>query len=55
MESNKQIKANARKNVRTEENVIRNASEICKNASFEKISKNEKISFQFNFGENKLP
>ena len=54
MESNKQIKENARKNVKTEENIIRNVSEICKNVSFEKISKNEKISFKFNFEENKF-
>ena len=45
---------NAGKNVRTEENVIRNVAENCKNAYFEKILKNEKISFKCNFEENKL-
>ena len=54
MESNKKIKENAGKDVRTEENVIRNVAENCKNASFEKISENEKISFKCNFEENKL-
>ena len=31
MESNKQIRENAEKDVRTKENVIRNVSENCKN------------------------
>ena len=53
MESNKQVKENAEKNVRTEENVVRKLSEKCKNASLEKISRNKKINFKFN-SENTL-
>ena len=53
MESNKQVKENAEKNVRTEENVVRKLSEKCKNASYEKISKNKKINFKSN-SENNL-
>ena len=53
MESNKQVKENAEKDVRTEENVVRKLSEKCKNASLEKISKNKKINFKSN-SENNL-
>ena len=38
MESNKKIRENVEKDVRTKENVIRNVSENCKNAPLEKIS-----------------
>ena len=38
MESNKKIRENVGKDVRTKENVIRNVSENCKNAPLEKIS-----------------
>ena len=53
MESNKQMKENTDKDVRAEENGIRNVSGNCKNASLEMILKNEKINFKCNF-ENDL-
>ena len=53
MESNKEVKENAERNVRTDKNVIRNVSENCKNASLERILKNEKINVKYNF-ENDL-
>ena len=45
VESSKQIKENPRKDVRAEVNSIRNISGNCKNATLEKILKNEKINF----------
>ena len=53
MESNKQIRKNTEKDVRTKEKVVRNFSENYKNASLEKISENDKTSFKCNF-ENYL-
>lgn len=53
MESNRQMKQNARKNARTEINLIRNVSKNSKNVSLEKISKIKKINFKYNF-ENDL-
>lgn len=53
MESNRQMKENARKNARTEINLIRNVSKNSKNVSLEKISKIKKINFKYNF-ENDL-
>ena len=49
MVSNKQIKENVEKDVRTKEKVICNLSENCKNVSLEKISKNDKTNFKCNF------
>ena len=49
----KKIRENAEKDVRTKEKVIRNVSENCKNAPFEKISENDKTNFKCNF-ENDL-
>ena len=45
VESNKQIKENPGKDVRAEENSIRNISGNCNNATLVKILKNEKINF----------
>ena len=53
MESNKQIRENSEKDVRTKKKVIRNVSENCKNAPLEKISENCKTNFRCNF-ENDL-
>ena len=49
MESNKQIRENAKKDVRTKEKVICNVSENCENAPLEKILKNDKTNFNCNF------
>ena len=49
MESNKQIRENAKKDVRTKEKVICNVSENCKNAPLEKILENDKTNFKCNF------
>ena len=49
MVSNKQVKENVEKDVRTKEKVICNLSENCKNVSLEKISKNDKTKFKCNF------
>ena len=49
MASNKQVKENVEKDVRTKEKVICNLSENCKNVSLEKISKNDKTNFKCNF------
>ena len=53
MESNKQIRENAKKDGRTKEKVIRIVSKNCKNAPLEKISENDKTNFKCNF-ENDL-
>ena len=53
MESYKQIRENAEKEVRTKEKVIRNVSENCKNALLEKFLENDKTNFKCNF-ENDL-
>ena len=42
MKSNKQTKENAGKDVKTEENTIRNVPENCENASLEKFRKARK-------------
>ena len=49
MESNKQIRENTEKDVRTKEKIIRNVFENCKNTSLEKISENDKTNFKCNF------
>ena len=49
MESNKQIRENTEKDVRTKEKVIRNVFENCKNTSLEKTSENDKTNFKCNF------
>ena len=51
--SNKQIRESTAKDVRRKENIIRSASENCKNVPFEKISENDKTNFKCNF-ENVL-
>ena len=51
--SNKQIRESTEKDVRRKEKNIRNVSENCKNAPFEKISENDKTNFKCNF-ENDL-
>ena len=53
MESNKQIRENVEKYVRTKEKVIRIVSENCKNVPLNKISENDKTNFNCNF-ENDL-
>ena len=53
IDSNKQIRESIEKDVRRKEKIIRNASENCKNAPFEKISENNKTNFKCNF-ENVL-
>ena len=47
MESDKQIRENAEKDIRTNEKVIRKASKNCKNAPLEKISENDKNDLKF--------
>ena len=49
MESNTQIRQNAKKDVRTKEKVICNVSENRKNAPLEKILENDKTNFKCNF------
>ena len=49
MKSNKLIRENAEKEVRTKEKVIRNVSKDCKNAPLEKISENDKTNFKCKF------
>ena len=51
--SNKEITESTKKDVRRKEKIIRNASENCRNAPFEKISENDKTNFKCNF-ENVL-
>ena len=53
IDSNKQIRESTKKDVRRKEKIIRNASENCRNAPFEKISENDKTNFKCNF-ENVL-
>ena len=53
VDSNKQIRESTEKDVRRKEKIIRNVSENCKNAPFEKISENDKTNFKCNF-ENDL-
>ena len=53
IDSNKQIKESTEKDVRRNEKIIRNVSENCKNAPFEKILENNKANFKCNF-ENDL-
>ena len=53
IDSNKQIRESTEKDVRRKEKIIRNVSENCKNAPFEKISENDKTNFKCNF-ENDL-
>ena len=45
MESDKQIRENAEKDIRTNEQVIRKSSENWKNAPLEKILENDKTNF----------
>ena len=49
VDSNKQIRESNEKDVRRKEKIIRNVSENCKNAPFEKISENDKSNFKCNF------
>ena len=49
IDSNKQIRESTEKDVRRKEKIIRNVSENCKNAPFEKISENDKTNFKRNF------
>ena len=49
VDSNKQIRKSTEKDVRGKEKIIRNVSENCKNAPFEKISGNDKTNFICNF------
>ena len=49
IDSNKQIRESTEKDVRRKEKIIRNVSENCKNAPFEKISENDKTNFKCNF------
>ena len=53
IDSIKQIRESTKKDVRRKEKIIRNASENCRNAPFEKISENDKTNFKCNF-ENVL-
>ena len=53
IDSIKQIRESTEKDVRRKEKIIRNVSENCKNAPFEKISENDKTNFKCNF-ENDL-
>ena len=53
IDSKKQIRESTEKDVRRKEKIIRNVSENCKNAPFEKISENDKTNFKCNF-ENDL-
>ena len=53
VDSNNQIRESNEKDIRRKEKIIRNVSEKCKNASFEKISENDKTNFKSNF-ENDL-
>ena len=53
VDSNNQITESNEKDIRRKEKIIRNVSEKCKNASFEKISENDKTNFKSNF-ENDL-
>ena len=53
IESNKQIRENAEKDVMTKQKVILNVSENCENAPLEKILENDKTNFKCNF-ENDL-
>ena len=54
MESNKQIRENAEKDVRTKENVIRNVSENCKNVPLWKVFENDRTNFKCNFEMHKI-
>ena len=48
VDSNKQIRESTEKDVRRKEKIIRNVSENCKNAPFEKISENDETNFKLN-------
>ena len=48
MESNKQIRKNAEKDVRAKEKVIYNVSVNCENAPLEKIPENDITNFENN-------
>ena len=49
VDSNKQIRETTEKDVGRKEKIIRNVSENCKNAPFEKISENDKTNYKCNF------